>query len=67
MKDFILEVHFDARDTALEEEVQSVLYLTRSTGNSSIERNGKTILSAYFDDLTDRDEAAANLDDVPVE
>jgi ribosomal protein L11 methyltransferase len=67
VKDFILEIHFDARDMALEEEVQSVLYLTRSTGSSSIERNGTTILSAYFDDLVDRDEAAANLDDVPVE
>jgi len=67
VKDFILEIHFDARDMALEEEVQSVLYLTRSTGNSSIELNGTTILSAYFDDLIDRDEAAANLDEVPVE
>lgn len=67
MKDFILDISFDARDTALEELVQSRLYLTRSTGSSSIERNGTTILSAYFDDVIDRDEAAANLDDVPVE
>jgi ribosomal protein L11 methyltransferase len=67
VKDFILDISFDARDTALEELVQSRLYLTRSTGSSSIERNGTTILSAYFDDVIDRDEAAANLDDVPVE
>ncbi|HEV7484122.1 MAG TPA: 50S ribosomal protein L11 methyltransferase [Thermoanaerobaculia bacterium] len=67
MKDFILDISFDARDTALEELVQSRLYLTRSTGSSSVERKGMTILSAYFDDLIDRDEAVANLDDVPVE
>jgi ribosomal protein L11 methyltransferase len=67
VKDFILEISFDVRDTALEELVQSRLYLTRSTGSSSIERNGTTILSAYFDGLIDRAEAAANLDDVPVE
>jgi ribosomal protein L11 methyltransferase len=67
VKDFILDISFDARDTALEELVQSRLYLTRSTGSSSVERNGMTILSAYFDDLIDRDEAVANLDDVPVE
>jgi ribosomal protein L11 methyltransferase len=67
VKDFILDISFDARDTALEELVQSRLYLTRSTGSSSVERKGMTILSAYFDDLIDRDEAVANLDDVPVE
>jgi ribosomal protein L11 methyltransferase len=67
VNDYILDISFDARDTALEELVQSRLYLTRSTGSSSIERNGTTILSAYFDDVIDRDEAVATLDEVPVE
>ena len=66
MKDFILEIYFDVRDAEIEEFVQSLLYMTGSTGNSSIESNGTRILSAYFDDPIDRDVAAANLDDVAV-
>ena len=50
VKDFILEISFDARDAALEELVQSRLYLTPSTGSSSSEANGTTTISAYFDD-----------------
>ena len=41
MKDFILDISFDARDAALEELVQSRLYLTPSTGSSSSEVNGR--------------------------
>jgi ribosomal protein L11 methyltransferase len=67
VKDFILEMYFDAGDAAIEDSVQSLLYMTGSTGNSSIERNGTRILSAYFDDPIDRDVAAANLDDLAVE
>jgi len=58
VKDFILDISFDARDAALEELVQSRLYLTPSTGSSSVEINGTTTISAYFDTSAERDEAA---------
>lgn len=64
MKDFILDISFDARDVALEELVQSRLYLTPSTGSSSSEANGTTTVSAYFDDAGERDAAARELGDV---
>lgn len=64
MKDFILDISFDARDTALEELVQSRLYLTLSTGSSSSEVNGTTTISAYFDDADERDEAAREFGDI---
>lgn len=56
MIDYILEISFDARDGALEEAIQSRLFLTASTGSSSA---GDT-LSAYFDTPGDRG-AAANV------
>jgi len=61
VKDFILDISFDARDAALEELVQSRLYLTKSTGNSSAEANGTTTISAYFNVADERDEAAREL------
>jgi ribosomal protein L11 methyltransferase len=64
VKDFILDISFDARDTALEELVQSRLYLTPSTGSSSSEANGTTTISAYFDEADQRDEAARELGDI---
>jgi ribosomal protein L11 methyltransferase len=64
VKDFILDLSFDAGDTALEELVQSRLYLTPSTGSSSIEINGTTTISAYFDSAEERDETARELDGV---
>jgi len=64
VKDFILDISFDARDTALEELVQSRLYLTPSTGSSSSEVNGTTTISAYFDDAGQRDSAAREFDDI---
>jgi ribosomal protein L11 methyltransferase len=64
VKDFILDISFDARDTALEELVQSRLYLTPSTGSSSSEVNGTTTISAYFDDAGQRDAAAREIGDI---
>jgi ribosomal protein L11 methyltransferase len=64
VKDFILNISFDARDVALEELVQSRLYLTPSTGSSSSEANGTTTISAYFDDAGERDKAAREFSDV---
>lgn len=56
MTDYILEIAFDARDAALEETIQSRLFLTASTGSSM----AGAIISAYFDTPGDRD-AAANM------
>jgi ribosomal protein L11 methyltransferase len=64
VKDFILDISFDARNIALEEVVQSRLYLTPSTGSSSSEVNGTITISAYFDDADQRDHAARELGDV---
>ena len=61
MKDFILEISFDASDAGLDELVQSRLYLTTSTGSSSVEINGTITISAYFDDADQRDAAAGEL------
>jgi ribosomal protein L11 methyltransferase len=64
VKDFLLELSFDAREIVLEDEIQSRLYLTASTGSTSREINGTTTLSAYFDSPEARDAADAALADL---
>ena len=64
MKDFILDISFDARDAALEEIVQSRLYLMSSTGSSSSEANGTITISAYFDRAEERNVAERELNDL---
>ncbi len=61
MKDFIIEVSFDANDAALDDLVQSRLYLSASTGNSSVEVNGTIVTSGYFDSANARDDAKRQL------
>ncbi len=64
MKDFILEIAFDG--SALTEELlQARLFTTASTGNSSADVDGRTILSAYFDTVADRNNAMEALRDIP--
>lgn len=63
MKDYILEILFETSDAALEEQVQSRLFLTASTGSTS-DDNG---VYAYFDDPASRDSALESLRDLPVE
>ena len=67
MIDYILDLSFDARDAALEEELQARLFITPSTGSSSTEINGTTTISAYFDSAEERDTAAASFAEVGVE
>lgn len=67
MIDYILDLSFDARDAALEEEVQARLFVTPSTGSSSTEINGTTTISAYFGSAEERDAAAAAFADLDVE
>lgn len=64
MKDFILEVSYSAADTATEELVQARLFMTGSSGSSSTEGAGTTIVSAYFDSPAARDAALAQLADL---
>jgi len=52
--DYILEVSFDAHAAEIEEELQTQLFLTASTGSTTREVNGTTTLAAYFDTPLDR-------------
>lgn len=67
MIDYILDLSFDARDAALEEELQARLFVTPSSGSSSTEINGTTTISAYFDSAAERDAAASSFADLAVE
>jgi ribosomal protein L11 methyltransferase len=58
--DYILDISFDPADVAIEDLIQSRLFLTKSTGNSST----AAVVSAFFDTAEDRDEAAALLADL---
>lgn len=62
--DFILDISFDSRDTDIEELLQSRLFLTASSGSSSVELNGTTTVSAYFYSAAERDAAVAELADI---
>jgi ribosomal protein L11 methyltransferase len=67
MIDYILDLSFNARDAALEEQLQARLFVTPSTGSSSTEINGTTTISAYFDSAAERDATAASFADLDVE
>ncbi|MCU1246380.1 MAG: hypothetical protein JWN02_2290, partial [Acidobacteria bacterium] len=64
VNDYVLEISFDAADGALEELLQLRLFLTASTGSTSVEVAGTATVSAYFDSPQERDAAAAALGDV---
>jgi ribosomal protein L11 methyltransferase len=64
MNDPVLDISFDAGNAELEELIQSCLFLTPSTGSSSIERNGTTTVTAYFDSVDARDAARDALADL---
>jgi ribosomal protein L11 methyltransferase len=59
--DFVLEIVVGA---ALEDEVQSRLFLTDSTGNSSSEKDGIVTITAFFDQADQRDQAMEMLRDI---
>lgn len=58
MIDYILELSFES-DDALEEMIVTRLFGTASSGSSSREANGSTIISAYFESAGDREAASA--------
>jgi ribosomal protein L11 methyltransferase len=64
MNDFILEISFDAGDAALEELLQSRLFLSASTGSTSHEANGTSTIAAYFDSPEERDQTADALREI---
>jgi len=64
MHDFILEISFDSSDPALDDVVQSLLFVSASTGSTSAEINGTTRISAYFDAPGDRDATSEALRDL---
>ncbi|HET7435730.1 MAG TPA: 50S ribosomal protein L11 methyltransferase, partial [Thermoanaerobaculia bacterium] len=62
--DFILDLSFDSRDTDIEELLQARLFLTATSGSSSVEINGTTTVSAFFYSAHDRAEAIRELSDI---
>ncbi len=64
MNDFIVEISYDLSDAALEELLQARLFMLSCSGSSSVEREGTTILSAYFASAQERDDAVSALRDL---
>jgi ribosomal protein L11 methyltransferase len=61
MNDFLLEI---VCEPEREEEIIARLFLTRSTGSTSDDEGGRTIITAYFESAEARDEAAGWFGDV---
>ena len=57
--DYLLQISFDSAHPSAEDVVQSRLFLTASTGSTTMDVAGTTTVSAYFDTAEDRDEAGA--------
>ena len=58
MIDSILEISFDAADGLLEDEIMARLFLTGSSGSTSVEAGGTATISAWFESAAARDAAA---------
>jgi ribosomal protein L11 methyltransferase len=65
MIDYLLEITFGS-DPLLEERVQGALFLTPSTGSTSVDANDRTTISAYFDSAEARASAAESLRGLPL-
>ncbi len=61
--DFVLEIAYRS-DAEIDDEVQSRLFLSGSTGSSSIDRDGETTITAYFDSAASRAAAMATFRDL---
>ena len=64
MNDFVLEIVCDPKR---EEEMTARLFLTRTTGCTTDEYAGRSIITAYFDSAEARDEATPWFGDVDVQ
>lgn len=58
--DFVVEITYRT-DAEMDDEVQSLLFLTGSIGSSSVDGDGWTVLSAYFESSEKRDAAMERL------
>lgn len=58
--DFVVEITYRSEEE-LDDEVQSLLFLSGSIGSSAIDRDGETVLSAYFESPAKRDAAMERL------
>jgi ribosomal protein L11 methyltransferase len=67
MLDYILEIFFDSHDATLAELVEARLFVTASTGSTSVDVGGTTTISAYFDSQQNRDAARELLGGIDVE
>lgn len=67
MTDYILEISYDASDPTLDERVQAALFLSPSSGSSSLEASGTLVVSAYFDSAAERDDAMDAFRELDVE
>ena len=63
--DYILDVSFDASEEHLDELLQSRIFLTESTGSTSVEIDGTTTTSVFFGSTEDRARARELFTDVP--
>ena len=61
MIDYILEVSFDAREAGTDDVIQSLLFVSATTGSTTREANGTITIAAYFDGPAERAEAASLL------
>ena len=66
MIDYILEITFDANDAPLEDAVIARLFLTGSSGSTSVEGAGSATITAWFDSAAQRDAAARQFGDLDV-
>ena len=67
MKDYVLEISYDAADEALDEAVQSRMFLAGSGGSTTDDAAGTRTVSAYFDTSESRDAALSAFDGLAVE
>ena len=67
MIDYILEISYDTNRADLGDVVQSRLYLTNSSGSSSVDGDGRTTISAYFESPAGRRAARQLLTDLDVD
>ncbi len=64
--DCVLEIAFDSSDAELDELVQTRLFLTPNRGSSSREVKGMTVVSVFFDDPHERENARRALENLDV-
>ncbi|MBK5258390.1 MAG: 50S ribosomal protein L11 methyltransferase [Thermoanaerobaculia bacterium] len=64
--DRVLEIAFDSSDAELDEVIQTRLFLVPNRGSSSCEVNGVTVLSVFFDDALERENARVALENLDV-